>query len=173
MGDFLELINTRRSVRDFSGAPIAEAGVERMLRAAMAAPSAVNVRPWAFIVVNKRELLSELRESLPYAKMLDKAALAIIVCGLPGKDERFAKDYWVMDCSAATENILLAAHALGYGAVWTAVFPEKERIDAARRICRIPPAAIPLNAIAVGVPAQAAGAAADRYDQGSVHWDYY
>lgn len=173
MGDFLEVIATRRSVRDFTGAPIAEPDVESILGAAMAAPSAVNVRPWSFIAVTKRDLLLALRERLPYAKMLDKAALAIVVCGLPGKDNRFAKDYWVMDCSAATENILLAAHALRYGAVWTAVYPERERIEVVRRECRIPLDVMPLNVVAIGVPAKADQAVMDRYDPGCVHRDYY
>ncbi len=121
----LNVIYTRRSVRSFTGEAVAREDLMKILRAGMSAPSAVNVQPWAFVVVTKRETLDELCDTLPYAKMLDKAGAAIIVCGIPDKDEVYSADYWVMDCSAASENILLAAHALGLGAVWTAVYVDE------------------------------------------------
>ena len=106
----LNTICSRRSVRSFTGEAIPRETLMRILRAAMAAPSAVNMQPWTFVVVTNRETLDELCAKLPYAKMLDKAGAAIVVCGIPDKDEVFSKDYWVMDCSAASENILLACH---------------------------------------------------------------
>src|SRR5512135_387222 len=126
--DALKIIYTRRSVRSFTGDTVSREDLMKILRAGMSAPSAVNIQPWAFVVVTKRETLDELCAKLPYAKMLDKAGAAIVVCGIPDKDEVFSKDYWIMDCSAASENILLACHALGLGAVWTAVHVDTERI---------------------------------------------
>ena len=126
--DFLNVIYTRLSVRKFTGEKVKREDLTAMLRAGMSAPSAVNVQPWSFVVVTDRATLDKLCEALPYAKMLDKAGAAIIVCGVPDKDNTYAKKYWVMDCSLASGNILLAAHALGYGAVWTAAYAEKDRM---------------------------------------------
>jgi len=166
----LEIIYTRRSVRSFTGASVGREDLSRILRAGMAAPSAVNIQPWAFIVVTKRATLDELCDKLPYAKMLDKAGAAIVVCGIPNKDETYSKHYWVMDCSAATENILLAAHALGLGAVWTAVYVDEERIATVRRILNIPESIIPLNVIPVGVPREK-GKAMDKFKEENIHWE--
>ena len=113
----IQNIMTRTSIRAFTDQPVDEAIVEKILRAGMSAPTAVNRQPWAFVVVNEREQMERLREVHPYAQMLKTAQLAIIVCGdmeraLPGASQA----YWIQDASAATENILLAAHGLGLGA---------------------------------------------------------
>ena len=112
----IENIMTRTSIRAFTDQPVDEATVEKILRAGMAAPTAVNRQPWAFVVVNEREQMERLREVHPFAQMLKTAQFAIIVCGdmeraLPGASQA----YWIQDASAATENILLAAHGLGLG----------------------------------------------------------
>ncbi len=166
----LDIIYSRRSVRSFTGEVIPRETLTKILRAAMAAPSAVNIQPWAFVVVTKREKLDELCDKLPYAKMLDKAGAAIVVCGIPDKDEVFSKDYWVMDCSCASENILLACHALGLGAVWTAVHVDKERIANVRKILDIPQNVIPLNVIPIGVPKEK-GKALDKFKEVNIHWE--
>jgi nitroreductase len=166
----LNTIYSRRSVRSFTGEKVPHEALLKILRAAMAAPSAVNIQPWAFVVVTKRETLDELCDWLPYAKMLDKADAAIVVCGVPDKDEVFSRDYWVMDCSAASENILLACHALGLGAVWTAVHVDKERIATVRRILKIPANIIPLNVIPIGVPKEK-GKALDKFKEENIHWE--
>ncbi len=168
----LEVIYTRRSVRSFTGEPVSRDDLWKILKAGMSAPSAVNIQPWAFIVVTKREVLDKLCEKLPYAKMLDKAGAAIIVCGIPNKDKIYAKDYWVMDCSAASENILLAAHALGLGAVWTAVYVDKERIASVRNILNIPEHIIPLNVIPIGVPKDK-GSVTDKFREENIHWEQW
>jgi nitroreductase len=168
----LNTICSRRSVRSFTGEAVPRESLMRILRAAMAAPSAVNVQPWAFVVVTERETLDALCARLPYAKMLDKAAAAIVVCGIPEKDEVFSKDYWVMDCSAASENILLACHALGLGAVWTAVYVDEGRIADVRKILHIPGSIIPLNVIPVGVPKEK-GKALDKFNEGNIHWEQW
>jgi nitroreductase len=136
----------------------------------MSAPSAVNVQPWAFVVVTTRETLDELCARLPYAKMLDTAGAAIVVCGIPNKDRVYSKDYWVMDCSAASENILLAAHALGLGSVWTAVYVDEDRIMSVRKILSIPEDIIPLNVIPIGVPKDE-GHVTDKFREENIHWE--
>lgn len=173
MKDVIDAILTRHSIRKFTGDKVDAADIDLMLRAGMAAPSAVNVQPWAFIIVTDRNILNDLCARLPYAKMLDRAGAAIIVCGLPAKDNQFAKDFWTLDCSAAAENILLAAHGLGYGAVWTAVYPDPERIDVVRAACKIPADVVPFTVIPVGVPVDPASAPMDKYNPGSVHADVW
>ncbi len=169
--DFLNVIYTRRSVRKFTGEKVKKDDLATILRAGMSAPSAVNVQPWAFVVVTDRDTLDELFRSLPYAKMLDKAGAAVVVCGIPDKDDTYAKNYWVMDCSLASGNILLAAHALGYGAVWTAVYVNNERVRSVRRILSIPENIIPLNVIPIGVPADRDAKPVDKFKQENIHWE--
>ena len=166
----LEVIYTRRSVRSFTGEAVSRDDLMAILRAGMSAPSAVNVQPWVFVVVTRRETLNELCAKLPYAKMLDKAGAAIVVCGIPNKDRLYSKDYWVMDCSAASENILLSAHALRLGAVWTAVYVDKERISNVRKILNIPEDIIPLNVIPIGVPKDK-GHVTDKFKEDNIHWE--
>ncbi|MBI4699389.1 MAG: nitroreductase family protein [Nitrospirae bacterium] len=169
--DLLNVIYTRRSIRKFTGERVKEDDLEAILRAGMSAPSAVNVQPWAFVVVTGRGLLDELCGALPYAKMLDKAGAAIIVCGVPDKDDTYAKDYWIMDCSLASGNILLAAHALGYGAVWTAAYVDQERVRSVRRILSIPENIIPLNVIPIGIPADRDVKPVDKFRRENIHWE--
>ncbi len=168
----LNTICSRRSVRSFTGEAIPRETLMRILRAAMAAPSAVNMQPWTFVVVTNRETLDELCAKLPYAKMLDKAGAAIVVCGIPDKDEVFSKDYWVMDCSAASENILLACHALGLGGVWTAVYVDMERVADVRTILNVPGNIVPLNVIPIGVPKEK-GKVLDKFNEGNIHWEQW
>lgn len=146
-------ILTRTSVRQYSTEPISDSDVSALLHAGMAAPSGVNKQPWEFIVVDRRDLLDNLASALPYAKMTAHAQLAIVVCGnknrlLEGVDDNL----WEQDCSAATENILLAAHALGLGAVWTCLYPHTDRMEATARLLDIPEEIIPFNLIPIGHP---------------------
>lgn len=166
----LTTIYSRRSVRSFTGEAVSRDDLFKILRAAMAAPSAVNIQPWAFVSVTRRATLDALCSSLPYAKMLDRAGAAIVVCGIPDKDEIYSKDYWVMDCSAATENILLACHALGLGAVWTAVYVDEGRVAAVREILGIPKNIIPLNVVPIGVPKDK-GQVVDKFREENIHWE--
>lgn len=166
----LDVIYTRRSVRSFTGEAVSKDDLIKLLRAGMSAPTAVNVQPWSFVVVTDRETLDKLCDKLPHAKMLDKAGAAIVVCGIPDKDEVYSKDYWVMDCSTATENILLAAHALGLGSVWTAVYVNKDRVKAVREILNIPDNIIPLNVLPIGVPKDL-GHPIDKFKVENIHWE--
>jgi nitroreductase len=169
--DLLNTIYTRRSVRKFTGEGVKKEDLLSILRSGMAAPSAVNVQPWAFVAVTDRDTLDKLCDALPYAKMLDKAGAAIIVCGIPDKDDTYAKKYWVMDCSLASGNILLAAHALGYGAVWTAAYVDEDRVISVRDILSIPGNIIPLNVIPIGIPANKDAQPIDKYKEENIHWE--
>ena len=114
----LETIFSRTSIRTYQDRTVEPQKIELLLRAAMSAPSGKDQRPWEFVVVNERPILDSLAAALPYAKMLAQAPCAVIVCGSPARSS-----YWYLDCSAAAENILLAAHSLGLGGVWTAAYP--------------------------------------------------
>jgi len=126
-----------------------------MLRATMAAPTAMNKQPWHFVVVDQRSVLDALSEANPYAKMIKKAPLAIVVCGDTEKMiEGGGRDFWIQDASAATENLLLAAHAMGLGAVWTGAYPAEDRCKAISKALSLPNNLIPLNMVVIGYPAE-------------------
>ncbi|UCE96331.1 MAG: nitroreductase family protein [Candidatus Bathyarchaeota archaeon] len=150
MSELIGLIFARRSIRKYTFEPINEENIKTLLEAAMAAPSSSNRKPWHFIVVTDRKTLDKLGRAHPYGKMLLEAPLCIVVCG----DTTISARYWVQDCSAATENLLLAATALGLGAVWLGVYPRKERINVAKRILKIPQNIAPLNIISIGHQAE-------------------
>lgn len=151
----LDNIATRTSIRDYEARPVEEEKVEKMLRAAMAAPTAMNKQPWHFVVVDQRSVLDSLADANPNAKMLLKAPLAIVVCGDMDKViEGGGRDFWIQDASAATENLLLAAHAMGLGAVWTGAYPSEERSKAISATLSLPDNLVPLNMIVIGYPAE-------------------
>ncbi len=149
----LENIHSRKSVRQFTSEPVSEKQVETLLRAAMAAPTAVNYQPWRFVVLNDRESLDALAEHLPFAKMITQAPLVIVVCGetlwMRGEENPF----WSLDCSAAAQNMLLAAEAIGLGAVWTAAYPDKNICKAVSEALGLPSTVQPLCVVPVGHPA--------------------
>ncbi len=168
----ISVILKRKSVRSFTGDPVPAEAIEIILRCGMAAPSAVNMQPWNFIVVTKRSTLDELAAGLPYAKMLDKAGAAIVVCALPEKAVHQSLEYAVLDCAAASQNILLAAEALGLGAVWTAAYPRTERMDFVRKMLNIPAKVIPLNVIPIGIPT-GEDQPKDKWDEKKIHWEQW
>lgn len=170
--DVLTAIETRKSVRKFdANRPIEQEKIEKILRAAMCAPSAMDKRPWEFVVVTNKTRLSELGERLPYSRVGNGAPLAIVVCGsldngLPGR----GREYWIHDCSAASMNILLAAHGQGLGAVWTGAYPGEDRVAIVREILTIPDGYMPLNVIPIGYPAENPSVK-DKWDPGKIHVD--
>jgi len=166
--DAMEAILTRRSIRSYSDAAVSDEDVRAMLGAAMSAPSAGNQQPWEFVVVNERAVLDAIPGFHPYSKMLLQAPLAILVCVDPGR-ERYA-GCGVLDCSAATQNLLLAAHALGLGAVWLGVHPYAERMEPMRRLLGIPERIIPLALICVGHTTEKAGRT-DRFDPARIRYN--
>ncbi len=146
----LENIHNRKSVRQFTSEPVSDEHIQTMLKAAMAAPSAVNFQPWRFVVITEREQLDAMAELLPFAKMLKQAPLAIVVCGETTWFEGNDNPYWQQDCSAATQNLLLAAEALGLGAVWTGVYPDAQRAGDLSTFLGLPSTVQPLCAIPIG-----------------------
>ena len=144
---------TRTSVRKFKNQTVEADKVETMLRAAMAAPTAVNRQPWHFVVVDDRQTLDALAGQGRRGDMLRNAPLAIIVCGDMSKAlEGAGRDFWIQDVSAATENLLLAAHAMGLGAVWTGLYPNMDRAAQVRTTLGMPESFIPLCTVVIGYP---------------------
>jgi len=162
--ELINMIFTRRSIRKYTAEPVSEKDIKTMLEAAMAAPSASNRKPWHFIVVTNRKILNNLAKAHPYGKMLSEAPLCIAVCG----DKTISTRSWVQDCSAATENLLLAATALGLGAVWLGVHPREERVNPIRKVLNIPENIVPLNLISIGHPAEEKEPRT-QYDEKQVH----
>ena len=169
--DLIQIIMTRTSIRAFQDKPVSDETVEQLLKAAMAAPSAKNSQPWSFVVIRDRALLEKLGDSLPNAKMTATAPVAVVICGvlekaLPGE----AREYWIQDAAAATENFLLAVHALGLGAVWTGVHPISERIRILKDALHLPDGIEPFCLIPFGYPAVPASVK-DKWDPSIVHQD--
>lgn len=161
----LDNIHSRRSVRSYTQDAVEPEKVDKLIRAGMAAPSGRDARPWEIVVVNDRAILNSMAESLPYAKMLAEAPMAIVVCG---NEDR--SGYWYVDCSAVTQNILLAAEALGLGAVWTAAYPYPERMEPVASLLGLPDNIKPLNVIPIGYPAGDAQPK-DKYDPAKIHYN--
>ena len=163
----LENIAERKSVRKYLNKSVEEDKIDAMVKAGMAAPSGMDRRPWEFVVVTDRAALDSMAAKLPYAKMLTAAPLAIVVCG-----DTTLSSYWFLDCSAATQNVLLAAEALGLGAVWTAAYPYEDRIDVVRQNTGLPEHIVPLCVIPIGYP-DGPQKAKDKFDEKRVHRNKY
>ncbi len=161
-----ETIMTRRSIRSYLPQPIPEEIIQDLLCAAMAAPSAMNQQPWQFIVVTERAVLDELTGVLPYGQMLKQAPLAIVVCG--DMDRVKSRGFWVEDCSAATQNVLLAAHARGLGAVWIGVYPREGRVRDLSQKLHTPETILPFCVISIGHPAEHKPPS-NRFDPARIH----
>lgn len=150
MNERLEIIFARRSIRQYTGTPLTEQEIQMLLEAGMAAPSGRNVRPWHMVTVTEPATLTALADNHPYGRMAANAAVAIIVCGDPAA----SPNHWVQDCSAATENILIAATAMGLGAVWVGCYPHDDRQAAIRSVLHIPDEIAVLSMIPIGRPAE-------------------
>ncbi|MDR2965119.1 MAG: nitroreductase family protein [Treponema sp.] len=149
-----EIIKNRRSIRKFKpDVPVTKEQLNRMLEAAMMAPSACNSRPWEFIAITKREVLDEIAKVHPHAKMCETASAAIIIVAIPQTDAKPA-GYYPQDCGAATQNILLEAVSLGLGTCWCGIYPRDEQIADFRKLFNINEPKIPFCVIAIGTPAE-------------------
>lgn len=168
MNPQLNFIFSRRSVRTFTQREIPEILLTDLLEAAMAAPSAVAKDPWHFIVLRSRAALDQLATSLPNGKMLSGAAAALVVCGDLNQAHDQELSFLLQDLSAAVENILLAANALGLGACWLGIHPREERIAAVAQQFSLPENILPMAGIALGWPAQESPART-RYNEACVH----
>ncbi len=151
----IDNILSRRSTRRYNDRTIEAAALETMLKAAMSAPSAHNQQPWAFVVIDDRKILDSIPEFHPYSKMLYQAPAAIVVCG--DLRELPAPYFWQQDCAAATQNILLAANALGIGSVWLGVFPHEELVTKVQELLGIPGDIKPFSIISLGYPSEGKG----------------
>ena len=179
----LDVIMTRTSIRNFTGDPVSREQLETILKAGMAAPTAMNGQPWRFVVVTDKEKIASVFGNGPRSRMFNTAGAVIVVCGEStamrrpfGQPDAPATEqpniFWYEDCSAAAENILLAAHALGLGAVWTAGYPGMERVAPIAAALGIPEKVIPLCVIPVGVPAEKP-APKDKWKPEYIHWNQW
>lgn len=168
--DAISLLLGRRSIRAYQDTPVDDDTIRTLLEAAMAAPSAVGKDPWRFIVVRDRTMLDKIAEGLPNGKMLAKAPLGFVVCGDIAAAHGEELSYLLQDCSAAIENLLLAAHAVGLGAVWLGVHPRDDRMAHIRGLFNLPESILPVACIAAGYPAETKDTRT-RYTEDSVHWE--
>ncbi len=164
--DLFEAIHGRRSIRRFTDRAVSDADVKTILRAAMAAPSAGNQQPWQFVVVRDRATLDRVKELNPYAAMASHAPLGILVCGDLSLES--FEGFWVQDCSAAVQNLLLAVHALGLGGVWTGIHPMEDRVGGFQALFGLPRRVVPLALAVIGHPARTPRSE-DRYRPDRVH----
>ena len=151
----MEILNgilTRRSIRKYTGELIPQEKAEELMKYGMYAPSARNCQPWHFVLLNEREVFLKIEEFQPHTRMLKHAQWGIVVCG----DDQLAHtpEYWPVDCAAVTQNILLAAHGMGYGAVWLGIYPRPERVSAMKDLLGLPPHIHAFSVVSVGCPDQ-------------------
>ncbi len=146
----LEAIFARRSIRKYAGGTLSRDELAKLLEAGMAAPSSRDRKPWHYIVIQDRATLRKLADAHPHGKMLNEAAAAIAVCG----DTGISPDFWVQDCAAATENILIAVSALGLGAVWLGCHPREERVSAIKAVLEVPAHIGILSLVSIGRPGE-------------------
>ena len=179
----LDVIMSRTSIRSFTGDPVSKEQLETILKAGMAAPTAMNTQPWRFVVVTDKEKIAEVFGSGFRGEMFTQAGAVIVVCGQTtmmrkpfgqpdAPEEEQPNIFWYEDCSAATENILLAAKALGLGAVWTAGYPAEERIAPIAAALGIPAGVVPLCVIPIGVPAEDPEPK-DKWKPENIHWEQW
>lgn len=167
----LNAIQTRASVRQFTGEKITNEQIQTLLRCAMSAPSAINKQPWAFVVVTEDSLIRQMGEAFPYSRCGNGAACAFVMCGdLSKAIEGEGQGFWINDVSAATENLLLAAHAMGLGAVWTGVYPSSERTAQVQAMLGLPEHIIPMCIVPVGVPAEQP-AVKQKFKEENIHYN--
>lgn len=164
--DAIEALLTRRSVRKYNQKEISRDLLEELIRCGMYAPSACNKRPWHFIILSNKNVLNQITAFHPHAQMLKDAACAILVCG--DETKAHTKDYWPVDCSAATQNILLAAHALGLGACWVGIYPREERIKNMKQLLNLPEHIHAFSLISIGYSADNQ-TQPNRFDPSMIH----
>jgi len=169
----IDNIMTRYSVRSYQERPVEQATIDTLLRAAMAAPSAVNKQPWHFVVVNAKQVLAKIAELTPNAGSAAKAPLAIVVCADMEKTlEGEAKEFWVQDVSAATENLLLAAHAAGLGGVWTGLWPDRERSAKIGELMQLPENYVAFCTVVLGYP-EGEPQVKDKWNEANVSYNTF
>lgn len=169
----LDNLMTRTSIRSYQSRPVEDEKIEKLLRAAMAAPSSGNKQPWKFVVIKDKQTLKRISEHFNTMKMAENASVAIVVCGdMNNTFPADGRDYWVEDTSAASENLLLAAHGLGLGAVWCGIYPMQKRIEYLKELLQLPENIVPLNVIPIGYPAEAP-TPKDKWKTENIHYEQW
>ncbi|MDE6384478.1 MAG: nitroreductase family protein [Paramuribaculum sp.] len=164
-------IMTRTSVRSYSDQAVDSGKIDTLLRAAMAAPTAGNKQPWRFVVIDDRAMLDSIGTNFQTMTMARKASVAVIMCGdLTATFDGDGREYWVQDVSAATENLLLAAHALGLGAVWCGIYPKMDRVAQFSEMLDLPENIVPMACICIGYP-DAESTPKDKWKPANVHYN--
>ena len=166
----MDAIFRRRSIRKYTREEIPDEIIKKLLEAGMSAPSAHDERPWQFVVIRDREILTKLADASPYSKMTKDANVAILVCG--DLERELSRGFWVQDCAAATENILIEVVEKDLGAVWVGIYPRRERVEYIRRLLNIPKHIVPFALIPIGYPAEIKEISS-RYDESRVHYDHW
>ncbi|HEY8362140.1 MAG TPA: nitroreductase family protein [Tissierellaceae bacterium] len=166
--DVLEAIFSRRSIRKFTGAPVKEEDLKLILKAGFQAPSAHNLQPREYVVIRDKEIINKIAEFHKYAKMLPNAGCGIVVCGDKSKQQDMG--FLVEDCSASIQNMLLAAHGLGLGAVWCGLYGKTDLVENMSKTLNLPEHIIPIGLVVIGVKAQDVEPV-DRYNEEKVHYD--
>ncbi len=164
----MSVIYQRRSIRKYQDREVEDELVLEIIKAAMYAPSAGNEQPWHFIVIKNREIKQKIAQIHPYAKMLLKAPVAVVVCA----DLNLIKygDFWVQDCSAATQNMLLRATELGLGTVWCGIYPDQERVKGLGTLLNLPDHVVAFSLVCVGYPAEKPEPV-DRFKKDRIHFE--
>jgi nitroreductase len=161
--DVISVIHSRKSVRNYTEQQVTKSQLETLVKAGMAAPSAMNKQPWFFVVIDDKDILKTLANKMMFGNMLNYASAAIVVCGDMRNVPDILPKFWVQDCSAASQNILLAAEGTGLGAVWIGVYPNKVAVKKVRELLNLPRHIVPLNIISIGYP--------DGTDRPKKKWD--
>jgi len=164
--DTIEAILTRRSVRKYLNKKISNGIIKELIEAGISAPSAGNQQPWHFIILDDHNIINKILDFHPHAKMLPNAQKAILVCG--DLDLETNKGFWIQDCSAATENILIAARAKGLGSCWLGVYPREDRVNGFRELLKIPKNVIPFSLISLGYT-NVEQSKVNRYNNARIH----
>ena len=164
----LKQLETRRSLRRFTNEPVSDQQLEQLLRAAMQAPSARNQQPWEFVVVKNKETFAKIQQIQPFSSPLQTADTAVVICG--NTERELSPGYWVQDCAAATQNLLLEAVHLGLGAVWMGFYPREDRVEGLQALLNLPEHVLPLAVVAVGHPDEGVeNKFVDRFDPDRIH----
>jgi len=168
--DAMNAIFTRRSIRKYTDRQIDSELIKLILKAGMYAPSAKNLQPWKFLIITDRSILNKIPQVHPYANMIREASVGILVCA--DLNIQSNKNYCAEDCSASTQNILLAAHANGIGAVWLGVYPREKRIEGLKELLQLPENILPISLISLGYPDEIKEDP-KRYDESKIHYNMW
>jgi nitroreductase len=167
--EIFDAIFGRRSIRKFKPETVSEEKIEKILAAAMAVPSAMHQNPWHFIVVRNKKTLEEISKTSPHATMIKDANVCIVVLA---NLEKNYKNFWIQDCAVATQNILLAVQGLQLGAVWTGIYPSKEKVKAFQQLFKLPKNFVPFSCIPIGFPDEELPKK-DEFDFKLIHYEKF